>query len=58
MYYRHGYVDLKVAAYVCVGFLVGGLLGAKAATGLSSVVLERVFGFAMLAIALKLILAR
>jgi len=58
MYYRHGYVDLKVAGYVCVGFLLGGLLGAKAATGLSNVVLERIFGFAMLAIALKMIFAR
>lgn len=58
IYYRHGYVDLRVAAYVCAGFLLGGLLGAKAATALPNVVLERVFGFAMLLIAVKMIFAR
>jgi len=35
-----------------------GLLGAKLATGLSNVVLERIFGVALLLIALKMILAK
>ncbi len=50
-YYKQGYVDLKVAGLSCVGFLIGGLCGAKLATGLSNVVLEKVFGGAILAIA-------
>ncbi len=57
-YYKQGYVDLKVAALICVGFLVGGLFGARFAIGLSNVVLERVFGGAILAIALKMLFAR
>jgi len=57
-YYKHGYVDLKVAAIICAGFFLGGLLGANIATGLPSKVLEKVFGVAMLLISLKMILAR
>jgi uncharacterized membrane protein YfcA len=45
-YYKEGYVDLKIAGLICLGFFFGGLLGAKLATRLSSIVLERVFGFA------------
>jgi hypothetical protein len=57
-YYKQGYVDLKIAAFVCVGFFLGGLLGAKLATGLSNAVLEKVFGIALLLISLKMILVR
>jgi len=56
-YYRLGYVDLKAAGLLCAGFFLGGLLGARAATGLSNVMLERVFGVALLVIAVKMILA-
>jgi uncharacterized membrane protein YfcA len=27
-YYQNGYVDLKVAGYICAGFFLGGLFGA------------------------------
>ena len=54
-YYKQGYVDLQVAAFICLGFFVGGLIGAKMATALSSVVLERVFGVSLLVIAFKMI---
>ncbi len=39
-YYKQGYVNLNVAALICVGFLIGGLLGAKLATGISNFCLE------------------
>jgi hypothetical protein len=32
-YYRQGYVDLTVAGLICLGFFIGGFLGAKIATG-------------------------
>jgi uncharacterized protein len=54
-YYQKGYVDVKVASLVCLGFVVGGLLGAKFATGLSSVLLEKIFGGILLVIALKML---
>jgi uncharacterized membrane protein YfcA len=57
-YYNQGYVDLKIAAFICVGFLFGGLFGARLATGLSNDVLEKVFGVALLLIALKMIFSK
>jgi len=57
-YYQKGFVDLRIAALVCAGFVVGGLLGAKLATNLSNVILEKIFGVALLLIALKMILAK
>lgn len=57
-YYKQGYVNLHIAVFICMGFFLGGLLGAKLATGLSNVLLEKVFGIAMLAIALKMIFSK
>lgn len=57
-YYKEGYVDLKIASLICLGFFFGGLVGAKLATRLSGIVLERVFGIALLFISLKMIFAK
>ncbi len=57
-YYKQGYVDLRIAALICIGFFFGGFLGAKIATKLSNVLLERVFGIALLLISLKMIFAK
>ena len=57
-YYKQGDVDIRVAALVAAGFLVGSLFGAKFAIGLSNVALEKVFGVALLLIAIKMILAK
>ena len=54
-YYKQGYVDLQVAAFVCAGFILGGLLGAKIATGLSTSVLEKVFGSVLIVIGFKML---
>ena len=54
-YYKQGYVDLKVAALICAGFFFGGLLGARMATAMSELILRRVFGAAILLIALRMI---
>ncbi|MFA5140646.1 MAG: sulfite exporter TauE/SafE family protein [Elusimicrobiota bacterium] len=55
-YYKQGYVDLKIAALVCVGFFLGGLLGAKLAVGMSSAALKKVFGATLLILGLKMLL--
>lgn len=57
-YWQEGYVNIHYAALICAGFFVGGLLGAKFANHLSNLALERIFGVAMLFIALKMILAK
>jgi len=55
-YYKQGYVNLKIAAFVCLGFFIGGLFGARIATSLSAEALRRVFGVALLVLALRMIL--
>jgi len=54
-YYRQGYVDLRVAGLLAVGFFVGGFFGAKLATAVSSQTLGKIFGFTLLLVALKMI---
>jgi uncharacterized membrane protein YfcA len=57
-YYKQGYVDLKIAALICVGFFFGGLLGAKLATLIDAALLKKLFGVALLVTALRMILAK
>lgn len=58
MYYKSGYVDIKVAVLIGVGFFLGSFLGAQMATRIPNIMLERIFGFAMLGIAVKMLFAR
>lgn len=55
-YYKHGHVNLVVAALLCAGFVLGGYLGAKFAIGVSEIVLRKLFGVSMLMIALYFII--
>lgn len=57
-YYKHGYVDLKIAGLICLGFVLGGLIGAKFATALPSKVLEKIFGCVMLLVSLRMIFSK
>ena len=54
-YYQQGYVNIRVAALICLGFVLGGLFGAKVAVVLPSEILEKIFGVALLLIGLKMI---
>ncbi|MDD5063513.1 MAG: sulfite exporter TauE/SafE family protein [Phycisphaerae bacterium] len=57
-YYKQGFVDLKIAAFVCIGFFVGGLIGAKFAVGIPEMVLKKIFGIVLLAVSVKMILGK
>jgi uncharacterized protein len=57
-YYRHGYVDMKAAGFICIGFVLGGMLGAGLATNLPRIVLERIFGVSLLLISLKMLFSK
>jgi len=54
-YYQKGLVDVKVAALICAGFVVGGWLGGKFATSISNAALQKIFGIFLLTIGTKLI---
>ena len=57
-YWQKGYVDVRVAALLCLGFLVGSYVGAKFAVDLPKQTLQRVFGVFLLFVAGKMILAK
>ena len=58
VYYKTGYVDLKVAGFICLGFFLGGFLGAKLAIPIPDHILKRIFGISLLLISLKMILVK
>ncbi|OQX56176.1 MAG: permease [Candidatus Cloacimonas sp. 4484_209] len=55
VYYHHGYINLKIAGFVCLGFFIGGLIGAKFAVGLSNLVLRRIYGGVLLLLSVYMI---
>ena len=57
-YYAQGYVDIRIAALICVGFFFGGLLGAKVATAISNETLGKVFGIVLVLVGAKMILGK
>jgi len=57
-YYSKGYVDLKVAGLMCIGFFIGGFFGAKFATAIPEVTLSRIFGVVMLIVSVKMIIGK
>lgn len=54
-YYKHGYVDVKVAVLICLGFLIGGLLGSRFAVDLPAITLQRIFGISLLLLGVKML---
>ena len=57
-YYKAGFVDVKVAGLICLGFFVGGLFGAKVAVGLSDDLLGRIFGGVLLVLGLRMLMGK
>lgn len=57
-YHQRGLVDWKLAALLCVGFLIGSPLGAKLAVGLPPATLKRVFGISLFLISLKMMIGK
>jgi uncharacterized membrane protein YfcA len=56
-YYYAGNVKIKIALFLCLGFFVGGLLGAQGAHYISETLLKRIFGIVLLFISIRLIFA-
>ena len=54
-YYKAGELNVKYALIIALSFVIGGYLGSKISLGMSEVMLKRVFGVLMMAMAIKLI---
>ena len=57
-YYKHGFVEIRVAAIIAAGFIVGSFLGARYATGLSNDMLGKIFGAFLVLVGLKMIFGK
>jgi len=57
-YYKQGYVNILMAGFICAGFFIGGLLGAKVAVNLSPQLLRKIFGVSLLLISLHMIFTK
>lgn len=57
-YYQGGHVHFYIAAFICIGFLIGGLLGANIAEALPNLILRKAFGVFLLIVAVYTIFAK
>ncbi len=53
-YNRQGFVDWKAAVLLCLGFLLGSILGAKMAISAPQAVLSRIFGVFLVVVGLRM----
>ena len=54
-YYRKGYVDLRIAGLLAVGFIVGSYLGSRFSLSLPQAAVRKVFALVMLVVALRML---
>lgn len=57
-YYNHGYVDVKAAGLLAIGFLIGGYFGAKLAVTLPTALLKKIFAVLLLIIGIKMLASK
>ena len=57
-YYYSGNVKLGIAGLICLGFFIGGLIGANFAQGISDPLMKRLFGVFLFIISINMILAK
>jgi len=57
-YYFEGNVKIDVAAILCVGFFVGGFIGAKFVAKVPEPLLKKVFGSFLFLVSLKMIFGK
>lgn len=54
-YYKQGYVDMKIALLICIGFMIGGFIGGQIATELPTKVIAKIFGGALVLIGIRML---
>lgn len=57
-YYQNGNVKIGMALFICLGFFIGGWIGANLVQGVPDLALKRIFGVYLLLIAVKMIVGR
>ena len=57
-YYKHGFVDIKFAALIIIGFILGSIIGAKFAIKLPTEILTKVFAVTIILIGIKMLFSK
>lgn len=57
-YWQQGNVKINMAVFICLGFLIGGLVGAHFVQKIPDPALKKIFGFYLLFIAAKMIVGK
>ncbi|PKL35228.1 MAG: permease [Spirochaetae bacterium HGW-Spirochaetae-1] len=57
-YYKSGYVDIKVALFICIGFIIGGFIGSKIAVGIDESLMRKIFSLVLIFIGIVLFLKK
>jgi hypothetical protein len=57
-YYQSGNVKLGMAGFICLGFFVGGLLGANLVQNLPEPLIRKVFALFLLFLSLRMLLTK
>lgn len=57
-YYQSGNVKLGMAAFICIGFFIGGLFGANLVQNVSDPALKKLFGVYLLFISIRMIVGK
>ncbi|MCX5694786.1 MAG: TSUP family transporter [Candidatus Omnitrophica bacterium] len=57
-YYQSGNVKLGMAGFICLGFFVGGLLGANLVQNLPEVLIRKTFAVFLLFVSLRMLLTK
>lgn len=53
-YYQKGFVDVKTAAIICVGFIIGGYLGGLTAVNIQQDTLRKIFAVVLVGLGIKM----
>ena len=57
-YYREGNVNLQMAVFIAISFVIGAYLGAVLVHYISGTTLKRIFGVLLLIVSIRMILGR
>lgn len=53
-YYQKGYVDVKTAALICAGFIIGGYLGSLTAVNVPQETLRKIFALVVVGLGIRM----
>ena len=57
-YYKNGYVNIPIAIFIAIGFIIGGFIGAKIAIPIDDILLRRIFGTILLLVSINMIIGK